>query len=96
MKCAWFICAWFFTRNRCQYVGQTADKFRDRWNNYKNNVRRFGKGEHCMQRQLYDYSHLLVHSAILNDVSVMLIDKADHKDHAKRENYWIGTLNSRI
>ena len=49
-----------------------------------------------MQRQLYDYSHLLVHSAILNDVSVMLIDKADHKDHAKRENYWIGTLNSRI
>ena len=49
-----------------------------------------------MQRQLYDYSHLLVHSAILNDVSVTLIDKTNHKDHAKREDYWIDTLNSRF
>ena len=31
-----------------QYVGQTVDEFRFRWNNYKNNGRKHQRGETCM------------------------------------------------
>ena len=30
---------------RKQYVGQTVDIFRNRWNNYKDNARKFDRGE---------------------------------------------------
>ena len=29
-----------------QYIGQTVDKFRHRWNNYKGNARKVERGEH--------------------------------------------------
>ena len=35
-----------------QYIGQTVDMFRSRWNNYKDNSRKFDRGEDCMQRYL--------------------------------------------
>ena len=59
--------------NRCfkQYVCQTVDGYRHRWNNYKDNARTFERREHCMQRQF----NLPGHSGFLNDVSVTLIDK---------------------
>ena len=58
------------TCNRCfnQYVGQTVDEFRHRWNNYKDNARKFYPG----------------HPGFLNDVTVTFIDKADPKDPTKR------------
>ena len=48
---------YLITCNRClkQYVGQMVDEFTHRWNNYKDNTRKFERGEHCMQRHLYDY-----------------------------------------
>ena len=78
-----------------QYVGQMADEFRHRSNNYKDNSRKFEKGEHCMQRHLYEQFNLPGHSGFLNDVSVTLIDKADPKDPTKREDYWIYTLKTK-
>ena len=41
---------YLLTCNCCQkqYVGQTVDIFRNRWNNYKDNARKFDRGEHCM------------------------------------------------
>ena len=53
---------YLITCNRClkQYVGQTADEFRHRWNIYKGNARMFEKGEQCMERHLYEHFNLQV------------------------------------
>ena len=81
--------------NRClkQYVGQTVDEFRHRWNNYKDNARKFERGGHGMQRHLYEHFNLPGLSGFLNDVSVTL--KTDPKDPTKRENYWIHNLKTK-
>ena len=81
--------------NRClkQYVGQTVDEFRHRWNNYKDNARKFERRGHGMQRHLYEHFNLPGLSGFLNDVSVTL--KTDPKDPTKRENYWIHTLKTK-
>ena len=83
--------------NECfkQYVGQTVNEFRHTWNNYKNNARKFERGEHCMQRHLHEHFNLSSHSRFLNDVSVTLTDKKDPKDPTKREDYWIQTLKTK-
>ena len=70
-----------------QYVGQTVDEFRHRWNNYKDNARKFGRGEHCIQRYLYEHFNLPGHTGFLNNVSVTFIDKTDPKDPIKQEDY---------
>ena len=56
-----------FTCNCCQkqYSGQTVDIFKNRWNNYKDNARKFDRGEHCMQRHLYEHFTLAGHSGFL-------------------------------
>ena len=36
-----------------QYVGQTIDDFRFRWNNYKDNNRKYQRSETCMQEHLF-------------------------------------------
>ena len=33
-----------------QYVGQTIDEFRFRWNNYRHNNRKYQRSETCMQK----------------------------------------------
>ena len=55
---------YLLTCNCCQkqYVGQTVDIFRNRWNNYKDNARKFDRGKHCMQRHLYE--HFTLHFGI--------------------------------
>ena len=71
------------------------DEFKHRWNNYKDNARKFERGEQCMQRHLYKHFNLPDHSGFLNDVSVTLIDKTDPTDPTKREDYWIHTLKTK-
>ena len=61
--------------------------FRHKLNNYKDNPRKFAKGEQCMQRHLYEHFNLPGRSGFLNDVFVTLIDKVDPKDSTKREDY---------
>ena len=38
-----------------QYVGETSDKFRLGWNNYKSNGRKNARNEACMQEHLFEH-----------------------------------------
>ena len=40
-----------FTCNKCikQYIGQTTDNLRGRWNNYKSKSKKFRRGGECIQ-----------------------------------------------
>ena len=91
---------YLLTCNCCQkqyvgYVGQTVYIFRSRWNNYKDNARKFDRGEHCMQWHLYEYFTLPGHSGFLHDVSITLIDKTDPSVPSKGEDYWIDILKTK-
>ena len=44
---------------------------------------------------MYERFHLPGHSGFLNDVSVTLTDKTDHKNPTKREDYCIHTLKTK-
>ena len=78
-----------------QYVGQIVDTFRSRWNNYKNNARKYESGQHCMQKHLYEHFDLPGHTNFLEDVTGTLIDKTDPRDPTEREDYWIYTLKTK-
>ena len=45
--------------------------------------------------QKYLYEHFDLPGNFLKDVSVTLIDKADHRDPPAREYYWIYPLQSK-
>ena len=60
-----------------QYTGRTADLFRDRWNNCKDNVRKFDRRESCMQEHLYKHFLTKGHKGFLNEASVTSTDKTD-------------------
>ena len=62
---------------------------------YKDNATKFERGEHFLQRHLYELFNLPGYSGFLNDVSVTRIDKTDPKDPTKQENYWIQTLKTK-
>ena len=87
---------YFLTCNCCkkQYVGQTVDKFRFRWDNYKSNCRKHQRGETCRQQHLYQYFCSSNHNCFISDVSVTFIDKTDLCDPLKREDYWRSTLKT--
>ena len=87
---------YLLTCNCCkkQYVGQTVDEFRFRWNNYKSNCRKHQRGETCMQQHLYEHFCSSNHNCFISDVSVTFIDKTDPSDPLKREDYWRSTLKT--
>ena len=68
---------YLLTCNVClkQYVGQTVEKFRFRWNNYKNNDRNYQEYGTCMQQHLFEH------------VSITMIDKTDSSNLLQRKNY---------
>ena len=77
-----------------QYVGETTDEFRFRWNNYKSNDRKYVGNLPCMQEHLFKHFNSDGHSGFLENVTITLIDKTDGKNPKKRENYWIRTLKT--
>ena len=79
---------YLLTCNCCkkQYVGQTVNEFRFRWNNYKSNCRKHQRGETCMQQHLYEHFCSGNHNCFKSDVSVTFIDKTDPSDPLKRED----------
>ena len=77
-----------------QYVGEATDAFRPRWNNYKDNDRKFQRNESCMQQHLYEHFYSEVHNELLGNVYVSLIDRTDGFQRKKRENYWMRTLQT--
>ena len=87
---------YLLTCNQCrkQYVGQTVDRFRFRWNNYKCNCHKHAKSESVKQQHLYDHFMLEHYTQFVNDASIMFIDKKDPADLLKREQYWRHTLKT--
>ena len=75
-----------------QYTGKTVDRFRLRWNNYKESDRKFLRGEEIKQKSLYGHFLSDSHQSFEEDVSICLIDKTDPSDPHKREYYWMRTL----
>ena len=84
------------TCNKCrkQYVGQTVDTFRYRWNNYRSNSRKHALGISCMQEHLCEHFCDSEHSDFLNGVSITFIEKTDPTNPLQRENYWKHTLKT--
>ena len=63
-----------------QYVGETTDEFRLRWNCYKSNDRENASNEACMQVLLFEHFKSEGRSGFLGNFSITFIDKADGKD----------------
>ena len=77
-----------------QYVGSTTDKFRLRWNNYKENDRKALRGEEHIQPELFEHFAADNHNCFLTDCSITLIDKTDGSDPTRREEYWRKVLKT--
>ena len=68
---------------------------RSRWINYKDNSRKFDRGEDCIQRHLYENFQLPGSTGFLQDTYVTLIDKTDPRAPTKREDYGIHILKKK-
>jgi len=79
-----------------QYVGQTSDKFRYRWNNYKDNNRKAEQGIAHMQSHIFEHFSMEGHNGFLEDCIITFIDKTDASDPTRREKYWINILNTLV
>ena len=77
-----------------QYVGQTTDKSRYRWNNYKACCRRACRGAEVLQKHLHEHFMRENHQDLEKDIEITLIDKTDPFDPTKREDFWIRTLGT--
>ena len=77
-----------------QYVGPTTDKFRLRWNNYKENDRKAVRGEEHMQAEFCEHFAVDNHNCFLIDCSISLIDKTNGSDLMRREKYWRKVLKT--
>ena len=62
-------------KSKIQYVGQTIDQFRSRWNNYKSDFRKHGQGATCIQKHLFSQFCISGRCGFLEDVSLTFIDK---------------------
>ena len=79
---------YLLTCRKCkiQYVGQTVDQFRSRWNNYKSDSRKYSRGNSCMQQHLFNHFCTSGHAGFLDDVAITIIDKTDPSDPLTRED----------
>ena len=48
-----------------------------------------------MQEHLFEHFNEEGHHGFLEDVSITFIDKTDHSERLKRENYWKNVLKTR-
>ena len=77
-----------------QYVDFTTDKFRLKWNNYKDNDWKTQYGEERMQPQLFEHFQIEEHNEISNDSRISLIDKRDVLDPTRWGKYWCTMLKT--
>lgn len=77
-----------------QYVGQTTDKFRFRWNNYKACQRKAVLGQEHPQSFFHQHFLSADHNGLLEDCKIFLIDKTDASDPTRRESFWIRRLKT--
>ena len=81
--------------NECglQYVASTTDKFRLRWNNYKEKNRKAKRGkEHMQPLSFWHFSSH--HNGFLEDCGITLIDETNGPDPTRREEYWRRVLKA--
>ena len=79
-----------------QYVGQTVEEFRYRWNNYKSNGCKYQEYDTCMQQHFFEHFSEEGYHSFLEDVSITLIEKTDPSNPLQRENYWRSTLKTMV
>ena len=78
-----------------QYVGQTSDKFRLRWNNYRNEARKAHAKEGSInQKHLHNHFLQDDHNGFLEDCHITFIDKTDTAAPTQREKFWITRLQT--
>ena len=79
-----------------QYVGNTTDHFRSRWDNYQSNVRKAESGDMENVKQKFFQIHFLQkdHQGFRKGVEVWLIDRTQVFDPTKRVFYWMRTLRT--
>ena len=70
------------------------DKFRSRWNNYKDTDRALLRGEDIKEKFLHEHFFKDDHHSFEKDVSICLIDKTQSSDPNKQEYYWMITLKT--
>ena len=70
-----------------QYNGQTNDKFRYRWNNYKDNNRKSLRGEDDKLSGFFALFQTAGHSGFINDTGIRFIDQTDPSDPTRREDF---------
>ena len=87
---------YILTCHKCkiQYVGQTVDQFRWRWNNNKSDSRKYSRGGSCLQQHLFNHFCTFGHAGFLDDASITFIDETDPSDPLKREDYSRRTLKT--
>ena len=81
---------------RKQYVSNTTNHFRSRWNNYKIDVRKAESGDMENVKQKFLQNNFLQcdQQGFLKDVKVRLIDKMQASYPMKREFYWMRTVRT--
>ena len=79
-----------------QYVGQTFQEFRYRWNNYSNNGSNYQEFCTPAQQHLYEHFPEDVRFCFLEYVSIILIGLTDplNLNSLMKENYWRSTQNT--
>ena len=77
-----------------QYTGKKVDKFRSRWNNYKDSDRAFLRSEEIKQKFLHEHFLKYDHHDFEKDVSICLIDKTQSSDPHKSEYYLMRILKT--
>ena len=82
---------YLFTCKTClkQYLGQTVDEFRYRWNNYKHNDKKYLRDQSCFQEHIFEHFISPGYKGFLEDVLITFVDKTDLSDPQKRGDYWI-------
>ena len=78
-----------------QYTGSTITRFRERFNQYKSNLKLHGEGrrdfkQNKLLENFYSNDHHRTHS----DMIVQIIDFCDPNDQEKREKFWMHQLRT--
>ena len=81
---------------RLQHVGSTTDKFRVRWNSYKENNRKAKIREEHMQPLVSEHFSSNDHNGFLEDCNITIIDKTDGTVPTRRDEYWRRVLKTVI
>ena len=77
-----------------QYTGKTVDRFRSRWNDYKESDRKLLRSEEIKQKSLHQHFLSEGHQSFEDEVSICVIDKTDPSDPHKKEYYWMRALKT--